>query len=140
MYTDPTGFAVAVPQNWSVSRSGTEVYFREPGGSRLLGIDQTTSPKSDPVADWQQQAEYRTSHGDFPGYHEIGIRAVDYHVKAADWEFTYLDNGILTHVINRGVVFSAHQAYGIWWSTPDSQWAANLANFNVIVSTFQGRT
>jgi eukaryotic-like serine/threonine-protein kinase len=139
-YHDPTGFTVAVPDGWAQSRSGTIVYFKEPGGGRVLGIDQSDQPKSDPVADWTQQAQYRVGHGDFPGYQQIKIVRVDYHVAAADWEFTYRDHGVPTHVINRGAVFGPHQAYGIYWSTPESQWSANLSNFDLIMSTFQGLT
>jgi serine/threonine protein kinase len=139
MYVDPTGFSVAVPDGWTKTRSGTIIYFHDPVGGRLLGIDQTNQPKSDPVADWTSQSQYRVAHGDFPGYHQIKIAAVTYHVAAADWEFTYNKDGVRTHVINRGAVFGPHQAYGLYWSTPDSAWSANLSNFDLIMSTFQGR-
>jgi hypothetical protein len=139
-YHDSTGFSVAVPDGWSQSTSNGMRYFREPGGGRVLGIDQTKAPKSDPVADWRSQEQSRVSGGDFPGYHEIKIVSVNYHLAAADWEFTYNDNGVSTHVINRGAVFGKHQAYGIYWATPDAEWSANLANFDLITSTFQGLT
>ncbi|HEY2674919.1 MAG TPA: hypothetical protein VGJ07_31700, partial [Rugosimonospora sp.] len=140
MFHDPTGFSVAVPDGWTLSHSGSIVYFHDPSGGRLLGIDQTNQPKSNPVADWTTQAQYRVAHGDFPGYQQIKIAAVPYHVAAADWEFTYNKDGVRTHVINRGAVFGPHQAYGFYWSTPDSSWTQNLPNFNLIMSTFQGRT
>jgi hypothetical protein len=138
-YHDQTDFTVAVPDGWSVSRRDGIVYFKDPSNGRLLGIDQTNQPHSDPVADWTQQSKYRVAHGDFPGYQLIKIASVDYHLAAADWEFTYDDNGVRTHVINRGAVFGQHQAYGFYWSTPDSLWASNLPNFQLITSTFQGR-
>jgi serine/threonine protein kinase len=138
-YHDATGFTVAVPDGWDTFKKGSIRYFDEPGGRRLLGIDQTNQPKMDPVADWQTQEAYRVGHGDFPGYESLGIRHVDFHVTAADWEFRYDDHGVRTHVINRGAVFNDHQAYGFYWSTPDDQWDANLANFQLITSTFQGK-
>src|SRR6185295_8538094 len=88
-YTDKTGFSLAVPSAWTVSREGSIVYFREPGGGRVLGIDQTDHPKTNPVADWRGQEAYRVARGDFPGYHRVRLVAVDYFRKAADWEFTY---------------------------------------------------
>jgi len=138
-YHDQTNFTVAVPDGWGVSRRDGIVYFKDPSSGRLLGIDQTDQPHMDPVADWTQQSQYRVAHGDFPGYQQIKIAPVDYHVTAADWEFTYDDNGVRTHVINRGAVFGPHQAYGFYWSTPDSMWTANLPNFDLITRTFQGR-
>jgi eukaryotic-like serine/threonine-protein kinase len=139
LYHDQTDFTVAVPDGWTVSRRDGIVYFNDPSSGRLLGIDQTNQPQPDPVADWTRQEQYRVAHGDFPGYQRIKIAPVDYHLAAADWEFTYDDNGVRTHVINRGAVFGPHQAYGFYWSTPDSMWGANRSNFDLITSTFQGR-
>ncbi|HEX6498373.1 MAG TPA: protein kinase [Micromonosporaceae bacterium] len=137
-YHDRTGFTVAVPNDWWVERRGTIVYFHDPNSGRLLGIDQTDHPKPDPVADWTRQEQSRVSGGDFPDYQRIAIRSVDYAEKAADWEFVYTNrDGVRTHVINRGAVFNDHLAYGIWWSTPDSQWDDNLDNFRLVTSTFQ---
>jgi serine/threonine protein kinase len=137
LYRDRTGFAVAVPEGWTVSRRGTMVYFREPGGGRLLGIDQTDQPKPDPVADWTRQEARRVAAGDWNDYRRVRIDPVDYFIKAADWEFTYAGTSGRVHVINRGFITSPRKAYAIYWSTPDSQWAANLGNFRLIAQSFQ---
>ena len=136
-YRDRTGFSVAVPRAWRVSRQGTMVYFRERGGShRVLGIDQTNQPKSDPVADWTEQAAYRVARGDFPGYEQVRIEAVDYFERAADWEFTYNDNGRV-HVLNRGFVTGKRKAYGMWWSTADRAWEQHLPDLKRIQESFR---
>jgi hypothetical protein len=137
MYQDRTGFRVAVPAGWTVSRRGTIVYFREPGGGRLLGIDQSDRPKSDPVADWRQQEATRVAAGDWSGYQRVRIVAVNYFVKAADWEFTYREGNGRTHVVNRGFVTSPTQAHAIYWSTPEADWSANLDNFRLIAQSFR---
>jgi hypothetical protein len=136
MYRDRTGFAVAVPRDWTVSRRGTMVYFAEPGGGRLLGIDQTDRPRPDPVADWAGKEAYRVARGDFPSYQRVRLEAVDYFRKAADWEFTYVRSGERLHVNNRGFVTSPTQAYGMWWSTPDSRWDDYLPDLRLIQRTF----
>jgi eukaryotic-like serine/threonine-protein kinase len=139
-YRDRTGFGVAVPKGWTVSRRSSMVYFREPGGGRLLGIDQSDHPKSDPVADWRRQEASRVAAGDWNNYNRVRIVPVDYFLKAADWEFTYTAGGGKMHVINRGFVTSPRQAYAIYWSTPQSQWSANLANFRLIAQSFRPGT
>jgi hypothetical protein len=139
IYHDSTGFSVPVPDGWPSSWRNGMLYFDDPAGHRTLGIDQTSKPKMDPVADWKGQEAARLKHGDFPQYELIGIRHVDYHVTAADWEFRYTDHGTRWHVINRGAVFNDHQAYGIWWATSDDQWDANLDNFRLITELFQGK-
>jgi eukaryotic-like serine/threonine-protein kinase len=137
MYTDSTGFSVAVPASWTVSRRGSIVYFSEPNGRRLLGIDQTDHPQPDPVADWLGKEAYRVSRGDFPSYQRVRLEAVEYFLKAADWEFTYVQDGVRLHVNNRGFITSPTQAYGMWWSTPDSQWAASLPDLMLIQASFR---
>lgn len=136
MYLDVTGFSVAVPKSWTISRRGSIVYFDEPGGGRLLGIDQTDEPQPDPVADWRGKERYRVARGDFPGYRRVRLVAVDYFLKAADWEFTYLRDGVRLHVNNRGFITSPHRAYGMWWSTPDSQWSTYLSDLQLIQRSF----
>ncbi|GAB3504064.1 serine/threonine-protein kinase [Phytohabitans suffuscus] len=137
MYTDRTGFSIAVPEGWATSREGTMVFFRERGGEgRVLGVDQTNEPKPDPVADWT--AQERVRRGNYNAYQRVKIAAVDYFDKAADWEWTYTSrNGNRLHVVNRGFITSPNQAYGIYWSTLDSTWEANQENFALVVESFR---
>jgi len=135
-YHDRTGFSVAVPANWAVSRRGSIVYFSDPSGDRLLGIDQTDEPQWDPVADWAGKEDYRVARGDFPSYRRVRLQAVDYFIKAADWEFTYLRGGTRLHVNNRGFITSTRQAYGMWWSTPDNRWDRYQSDLALIQRTF----
>jgi serine/threonine protein kinase len=136
-YRDPTGFSLYVPKGWTRSKKGSIVYFRASG--RVLGIDQTKKPQWNPVADWRGKAKYRVARGDFPAYHEIHIRSADYFLKAADWEFTFNGGGVRQHVNNRGVVTSAHQAYGIWWQTTDAEWEAAQKDLRLVFASFQPR-
>jgi hypothetical protein len=137
-YHDPTGFSVYVPNGWTRSQKGSIVYFR--GAGRVLGIDQTTHPNMNPVADWRGKADYRVAHGDFPGYREVHIRAVEYFVKAADWEFTFDGSHSRQHVNNRGVVVNDHQAYGIYWQTPDASWGSAAADLQLVFRSFRPRS
>jgi len=137
-YHDPTGFSVYVPKGWTTSRKGSIVYFR--GAGRVLGIDQTTHPNMNPVADWREQATYRVAHGDFPGYREIHIKPVEYFVTAADWEFTFDGSRARQHVNNRGVVVNGHQAYGFYWQTPDAQWADAYPDLQLVFKSFRPRS
>lgn len=138
MHQDRTGFSVAVPADWRESRVGTIVYFREPRGGRVLGIDQTDTPKSDPLSDWQRQEKARVANGDWRDYQRVQIVRVDYRdYNAADWEFTYAGSGGRLHVVNRNFITAPDKAYAIYWSTPDSTWAANLDEFALITDSFR---
>ncbi|WP_238487683.1 serine/threonine-protein kinase [Actinoplanes flavus] len=135
LYTDKTGFSVYVPKGWRRTKEGTIVYFR--GDGKVLGIDQTNKPRSNPVADWREQAGNRVSGGDFPGYREVKIAAVDYFRKAADWEFTFNRSGVRQHVNNRGTVVRDDKAYGFYWQTRDDVWDESRKDLQLVFDSFR---
>ncbi|WP_204295912.1 serine/threonine-protein kinase [Actinoplanes campanulatus] len=135
LYTDRTGFSLYVPTGWKRTKEGTIVYFR--GDGKVLGIDQTNKPRSDPVADWRGQARNRVSGGDFPGYREVKIAAVDYFRKAADWEFTFNRGGARQHVNNRGTVVRDDKAYGFYWQTRDDVWDESRKDLQLVFDSFR---
>ena len=126
-----------MPENWRISHQGHLVYIQDPNSGRFLIIDQTTHPKPSPLADWRQQEAARI--GTFPGYHRIRLQAVRYAQaeRAADWEFTYDDNGQLTQVLNRNILANAHHAYALYWSTPASEWTTSYHYFRAFAATFR---
>jgi serine/threonine protein kinase len=137
-FTNSTGFSIGVPQGWQVSHSGHYVYIDDPANSQIyLLIDQSDQPKSNPLADWEQQQANRES--TYPDYHLIRLASVDYPQaeKAADWEFTYDRNGVPVHVLNRNVLANAQHAYALYWSTPESDWTADYRYFAAFASTFR---
>jgi hypothetical protein len=137
-FTNSTGFSIGVPHGWLISHVGHYVYITDPANSGIfLLIDQSDTPNPDPLADWQQQAANRA--GTYPDYHLIRLQSVDYPQaeKAADWEFTYDRSGVLVHILNRNVLANAHHAYALYWSTPESDWAADYHYFQVFSSTFR---
>ena len=136
-YHDPTGFSIARPSAWHVSHRGHLVYIQDPAGGRFLIIDQTTHPKSDPLADWRQQEAARIS--TLAGYRRIRLAAVSYPQaeRAADWEFTFYEDGQLTHVLNRNILVNSHRAYALYWSTAATRWTSSYHLFRVFAATFR---
>ena len=136
LYTDPTGFSVAVPAGWEAEREGPRVYISDPASRAYLLVDQTDDPEPDAVADWQQQEPAVADR--LENYARIGeIEAVDYRGwQAADWEFVFGPDHS-THVLNRNVITGPDRAYALYWSVPSSQWEAMLPVHEQIAATFQ---
>ena len=137
-FTNSTGFSIGVPAGWQIQHVGHYVYIRDPANSGIfLLIDQSDQPKSDPLADWREQAAARQS--SYPGYRLIRLAAVSYPQaeKAADWQFTYDRDGVEVEVLNRNVLANAQHAYALYWSTPVSDWNAYYHYFQVFAATFQ---
>lgn len=134
---DSTHFSIAVPDGWSAEHHGHYLYVEDPHSSRILIVDQSDTPKSDPLADWREQESARRS--GFPGYHRVHLRSVDYPQarKAADWEFTYNGSGGRTHVLNRNILANSKHAYALYWQVPDSKWESSRKIFDVFAATFR---
>jgi hypothetical protein len=114
-FTNSTGFSIGVPDGWRIQHAGHYVYITDPSNAGIfLLIDQSDSPKPNPLLDWEQQAANRAS--TYPDYHLIRLESVYYPQaeKAADWEFTYVKDGILVHILNRNVLANAHHAYALY--------------------------
>jgi hypothetical protein len=135
MRHDRSGFSIAVPSSWTIERDGVRVYYRDPQSIRYLLIDQTRQPKADPVADWEKQERSRAPR--MPGYRRLRIEKVDYKLRAADWEFTWRDNGTPVHVLNRGFVTSENHGYAMYLYTPENQWASSADELRVFQQTFR---
>jgi serine/threonine protein kinase len=134
---DSTGFSIAVPDGWSASHHGHYLYVEDPMSSRILIVDQSDSPKSDPLADWREQESARR--GGFSGYHRVRLEKVDYPQarKAADWEFTYDGSHGRTHVLNRNILANSKHAYALYWQVPDSRWKSSKSIFEAFATTFR---
>jgi hypothetical protein len=137
-FTNSTGFSIGVPAGWQIQHVGHYVYIIDPSNAGIyLLIDQSDTPKPNPLLDWEQQAANRAS--TYPDYHLIRLESVYYPQaeKAADWEFTYAKDGILVHILNRNVLANAHHAYALYWSTPESDWNADYHYFQGFADTFR---
>ena len=137
-FTNSTGFSIGVPDGWQIQHVGHYVYIIDPSNAGIfLLIDQSDTPKPNPLLDWEQQAANRAS--TYPDYHLIRLESVYYPQaeKAADWEFTYAKDGILVHILNRNVLANAHHAYALYWSTPEGDWNAYYHYFQGFADTFR---
>ncbi|MEV7686395.1 serine/threonine-protein kinase [Streptomyces bungoensis] len=117
------GYSIGLPKGWKYQSTGTAGdRYTGPDGQKLL-VAWTSSPKSDPVADWENQehAMVRSQ------YHRIRIEKVDYRGwNTADWEFTYVDGGTEWRSIDRGFVVDSHQGYGLMYTAKSADWRGDL--------------
>ncbi len=134
LYHDKTGFSVPIWAGASLTQSGSELYIRK--NNRLLIVDQTNQPKSDPLQDWKDQEAARV--GQLQNYHKIKIVSVPYFQSSADWEYTYTtSNGNPQHAVKRNVLVNSHQAYALSWFVSPDDWDASLPELQAIYQGFQ---
>lgn len=137
-YRDTSGFSIKTPPHWSIStKTATTVTFTGPQHGYAVVVGWTTLPKPDQLADWKQQAALKQASD--PTYQQIGIRRISYRsYDAADWEFTNIYQGRLTHVLDRGfIVTPGRLAYAIELYSPAADWSSVRASIWLgLVQTF----
>ncbi|MEU6479598.1 serine/threonine-protein kinase [Streptomyces sp. NPDC047017] len=135
-YKSGQGYTIGLPKGWKhTATDDAGDRFTGPDGQKLL-IGWTSTPKDDPVADWQdQEGSMRRS-----AYHRLRIEKVDYRGwNTADWEFTYTDGGTQYRTIDRGFVVSDHLGYGLMYTAKAGDWDGDLrkGTFETLTKSFQ---
>ncbi|MGW7540722.1 serine/threonine-protein kinase [Streptomyces sp. NPDC054770] len=122
-YKGDQGYSIGLPKGWKFQTSSSAGdRFTGPGGQKLL-IAWTSTPKDDPVADWENQERYMVR----SQYHKIRIASVSYRGwNTADWEFTYVDGGTEYRTIDRGFVVSSQQGYALMYTAKAGNWSSEL--------------
>ncbi|MEU6505463.1 serine/threonine-protein kinase [Streptomyces sp. NPDC046942] len=117
------GYSIGLPKGWSYKSSDDAGdRYTGPGGQKLL-VAWTSTPKGDPVADWQNQERYMVR----AQYHKVRIEKVDYRGwNTADWEFTYVEGGTEYRTIDRGFVVNGHLGYGLMYTAKAADWDSAL--------------
>ncbi|GGW30593.1 serine/threonine protein kinase [Streptomyces galilaeus] len=117
------GYTIGLPAGWKYqSTSAAGDRFAGPDGQKLL-IGWTTTPKDDPVADWEnQERSMKRSQ-----YKRVRIEKVDYRGwNTADWEFTYSESGTAYRTIDRGFVVNDHLGHALMHTAKSAAWDGDL--------------
>ncbi|MFD5544844.1 serine/threonine protein kinase, partial [Streptomyces sp. NPDC127079] len=135
-YTGGQGYSIGLPKGWKFQTgSSAGDRFTGPDGQKLL-IAWTSTPKDDPVADWRNQERYMVR----SEYQKIRIAAVSYRGwNAADWEFTYVENGTKYRTVDRGFVVSSTQGYALMYTAKADDWSSELrgATWKTLAASFE---
>ncbi|MBV1946484.1 serine/threonine-protein kinase [Streptomyces sp. BV129] len=117
------GYSIGLPKGWKyVSTSAAGDRYTGPEGQKLL-VGWTSTPKSDPVRDWENQERYMVR----SQYDRIRIEKVDYRGwNTADWEFTYVDGGTKYRSIDRGFVVNDHLGHALMYTARSAGWDDSL--------------
>ncbi|HSV66639.1 MAG TPA: serine/threonine-protein kinase [Mycobacteriales bacterium] len=135
-FTDPRGtYTVSVPQGW-VAEPGQRgvVDVQDPADSgRFLRFISDRSGR-DPLAVLRSEEPGFAKR--YPSYTKISLGVVDFRgFDAADWEFTFVKDGVTKHVLYRTFRVDRRR-YGIYLSAPDPQFAAVRQHFDAAAASF----
>ncbi|MFB7600866.1 serine/threonine-protein kinase [Streptomyces sp. NPDC056160] len=135
-YKGDQGFSIGLPKGWKYTTTGSSgARFTGPDGQKLL-VAWTSTPKDDPVADWNNQEGSMVR----SEYHRIRIEKVGYRGwNAADWEFTYTEGGTKYRTVDRGFVVDDHLGYALMYTAKADKWDSDLRRdtWRTLTKTFE---
>ncbi|MBQ1090151.1 serine/threonine-protein kinase [Streptomyces sp. B93] len=138
-YRGGQGYSIGLPDGWKYrSSDAAGDRFTGPDGQKLL-VAWTSTPKGDPVADWESQERYMTR----SQYDRIRIEEVDYRGwNTADWEFTYVDGGTKYRTIDRGFVVNDTQGYALMYTAQAAEWGSELrrSTWRTLTKSFEPKS
>ncbi|MFF4251154.1 serine/threonine-protein kinase [Streptomyces sp. NPDC001663] len=138
-YNGSQGYSIGLPKGWSYQSTGAAGdRFTGPDGQKLL-VAWTSTPKGDPVSDWENQERYMTR----SQYKKIRIEKVSYRGwNTADWEFSYVEGGTKYRTIDRGFVVNEHLGYALMYTAKDANWDSGLREntWKTLAKTFEPKS
>jgi eukaryotic-like serine/threonine-protein kinase len=140
LYTDrATGYRIAKPEHWTIRPvTAYRTDFVDPASSTFIRVEWTDKPGPDPVEAWRNQA--RTFAAQQQGYEELRIApAVFKGHPSAEWEFRYLDRGVLRHALDLGMVTGRYGA-ALFAVAPETNWPQLQTLLNTFRATFEPPT
>jgi serine/threonine protein kinase len=136
-YTDPSaGWSVGVPDTWVPIASSGGVRIDDPASGRYVQVMPGYSTSGTALDLLQtQEASFAGSHLD---YAQIGMSGADVSGAddAAEWEFTYSDQGAALHTLDRAVVIDG-QAYTVWFQSHADDWDAAADVRETVLASFR---
>ena len=135
-YRDPdTGFTIAHPPGWTVTRSGTLTDIRDPVSRAYMRIDHQQPPNPSPEGAWQS-FEPRFA-AQYANYQRVQITPTTFKgYRAAIWEFTYSDGGADLHAVDLGFIAGKY-GFALNWQTRAADWDRMKPMFEQFKESFK---
>jgi hypothetical protein len=138
-FQDPDGtYRLSFPPTWEPRDRGPFIDFTEPGGERFFRVQPTTDGRPPLSAQRSLERSFVARH---PGddYRRLRLAATTFRsVPAAEWEFTYLDEGRLMRGYDITFV-AAGRRHAILFQAPASRWAASRDELQSFLAGFRAR-
>jgi hypothetical protein len=135
-HEDPeAGYQVSYPEEWSVvPQSDSITDFRDPETGAYLRMDWVAEPGDDAAEAWEAASDRFAARYD--EYVEVRVDATEFQgFEAAEWEYTYVDDGAALHAVNIGIVTDTY-GYAINFQTREEDWEESQALLEAIKESF----
>jgi hypothetical protein len=138
-FQDPDGtYRLSFPPTWTPTDRGPYIDFTEPGGDRFFRVQPTTDGLAPLSAQRSLERSFVARHP-ADGYRRLRLGQTTFRsLPAAEWEFTFLDEGRLTRGYD--ITFNAAgRRHAILFQSPANRWAASRDELQAFLAGFRPR-
>jgi eukaryotic-like serine/threonine-protein kinase len=138
-FQDPDGtYRLSFPPTWEPTDRGPFIDFTEPGGERFFRVQPTTDGLAPLAAQRSLERSFVARHRD-DDYRRLHLGETTFReVAAAEWEFTFLDEGRPTRGYDLTFV-AAGRRHAILFQAPADRWAASRDELQAFLAGFRPR-
>jgi hypothetical protein len=138
-FSDPDGtYRLSFPPTWTPTDRGPFIDFTEPGGERFFRVQPTTDGLAPLAAQQSLERSFMARHPD-DGYRRLRLGPTSYRsLPAAEWEFTFLDEGQPTRGYDITFVTGQHR-HAILFQSTAGRWASSQDELQAFLAGFRPR-
>jgi hypothetical protein len=138
-FSDPDGtYRLSFPPTWTPTDRGPFIDFTEPGGERFFRVQPTTDTMAPLDAQRSLERSFMARHPD-DDYRRLRLGPTSFRSRpAAEWEFTFLDEGQLTRGYDITFV-SGGRRHAILFQSPAGRWASSQDELEAFLAGFRPR-
>jgi hypothetical protein len=138
-FQDPDGtYRLSFPPTWTPADRGPFIDFTEPGGERFFRVQPTTDGIAPLAAQRSLERSFTARHPN-DGYRRLRLGPTTFRsLPAAEWEFTFLDEGRPTRGYDITFVTGGRR-HAILFQSPAGRWAASRDELQAFLAGFRPR-
>ena len=138
-FQDPDGtYRLSFPPTWTPTDRGPFIDFTEPGGERFFRVQPTTDGMAPLDAQRSLERSFLARHPD-DGYRRLRLGPTSFRsLPAAEWEFTFLDEGRPTRGYDITFVTGGRR-HAILFQSPAGRWASSQDELQGFLAGFRPR-
>jgi hypothetical protein len=138
-FSDPDGtYRLSFPPTWTPTDRGPFIAFTEPGGERFFRVQPTTDTMAPLDAQRSLERSFMARHPD-DDYRRLRLGPTSFRSRpAAEWEFTFLDEGQLTRGYDITFV-SGGRRHANLLQSPAGRWASSQDELEAFLAGFRPR-
>ena len=138
-FSDPDGtYRLSFPPTWTPTDRGSFIDFTEPGGDRFFRVQPTSDAMAPLDAQRSLERAFMARHPN-DDYRRLRLGPTSFRSRpAAEWEFTFLDEGRPTRGYDITFVTGQHR-HAILFQSPAGRWASSQDELEAFLTGFRPR-